>query len=109
MLTRCIDSLARKVHYTCDWFFAFSWGLITGFNSPFPWFYPLFFTVMIIHRATRDIQRCRERYGEAWKEYERRVPYLFIPVGLSRTVSQTEANYASLVCHLKATELYLDS
>ncbi|PYH49583.1 c-24(28) sterol reductase [Aspergillus saccharolyticus JOP 1030-1] len=71
--------MARKVHYTCDWFFAFSWGLITGFNSPFPWFYSIFFTVMIIHRARRDIERCRERYGEAWREYERRVPYLFIP------------------------------
>ncbi|KAE8409197.1 ergosterol biosynthesis ERG4/ERG24 [Aspergillus pseudonomiae] len=71
---------ARKVHYTCDWFFAFSWGLITGFNSPFPWFYSVFFTTMIIHRVIRDIQRCRERYGEAWAEYERRVPYLFIPV-----------------------------
>jgi delta24(24(1))-sterol reductase len=35
---------------------------------------------MIIHRARRDIMRCRERYGEAWMEYERRVPYLFIPV-----------------------------
>ncbi|KAF9891868.1 C-24(28) sterol reductase [Aspergillus nanangensis] len=71
--------MARKVHYTCDWFFATSWGLITGFNSPFPWFYAIFFTVMIIHRARRDIERCRERYGEAWMEYERRVPYLFIP------------------------------
>ncbi|PYI25928.1 Delta(24(24(1)))-sterol reductase [Aspergillus indologenus CBS 114.80] len=71
--------MARKVHYTCDWFFAFSWGLITGFKSPFPWFYSIFFTVMIIHRARRDIERCRERYGEAWREYERRVPYLFIP------------------------------
>lgn len=35
---------------------------------------------MIVHRARRDIQRCRERYGEAWKEYEKRVPWLFIPV-----------------------------
>ncbi|KAL2833482.1 ergosterol biosynthesis ERG4/ERG24 [Aspergillus pseudoustus] len=78
--------LARKTHYTCDWFFAVSWGLITGFNSPFPWFYSVFFTVMIIHRARRDIHRCRERYGEAWKEYERRVPYLFIPVSLRLSV-----------------------
>ncbi|KAK9415391.1 putative Delta(24(24(1)))-sterol reductase [Seiridium unicorne] len=70
---------ARKIHYTCDAFFAISWGLITGFNSPFPWFYPVFFCCMITHRAVRDIQRCRQKYGEAWLEYEKQVPYLFIP------------------------------
>jgi delta24(24(1))-sterol reductase len=37
---------------------------------------------MIIHRAIRDIQRCRKKYGKAWEEYERQVPYLFIPVSL---------------------------
>jgi Delta24(24(1))-sterol reductase len=75
--------LARKVHYTCDAFFAISWGLITGFKSPFPWFYPVFFCAMIAHRAARDIRRCRHKYGEAWLEYERQVPYLFIPVSCS--------------------------
>ncbi|GAB1214923.1 Delta(24(24(1)))-sterol reductase erg4B [Aspergillus terreus] len=71
---------ARKIHYTCDLWFALNWGLVTGFNSPFPWFYPVFFACMISHRALRDIQRCRNKYGEAWLEYERQVPYLFIPV-----------------------------
>ncbi|KAH6630856.1 Delta(24(24(1)))-sterol reductase like protein [Chaetomium sp. MPI-SDFR-AT-0129] len=71
--------LARKVHYTCDVYFATTWALITGFNSPFPWFYPVFFVAMIAHRAWRDIHRCREKYGEAWRQYERQVPYLFIP------------------------------
>ncbi|KAF2275943.1 uncharacterized protein EI97DRAFT_419634 [Westerdykella ornata] len=70
---------ARKIHYTCDLFFALCWGLITGFNSVFPWFYSVFFFGMILHRANRDIKRCRETYGEAWEEYTRRVPYLFIP------------------------------
>ena len=74
---------ARKIHYTCDLYFALNWGLITGFDSPFPWFYPLFFACMISHRALRDIQRCRNKYGETWLEYERQVPYLFIPVSPS--------------------------
>ena len=73
---------ARKIHYTCDVLFALSWGLITGFDSPFPWFYPVFFVVMIAHRTMRDVTRCRQKYGDAWKEYERQVPYLFIPVSL---------------------------
>ncbi|KAK4211660.1 ergosterol biosynthesis ERG4/ERG24 family-domain-containing protein [Rhypophila decipiens] len=71
--------LARKVHYSCDVFFAVSWGLITGFDSVFPWFYPVFFCCMITHRCWRDIQRCRNKYGDAWTEYEKRVPYLLIP------------------------------
>ena len=76
----CVDGYARKIHYTCDLFFALTWGLVTGFSSPFPWFYPLFFAAMISHRAYRDIERCEKKYGEAWQEYKRQVPYLFIPV-----------------------------
>ncbi|KAI4270783.1 MAG: hypothetical protein L6R38_007016 [Xanthoria sp. 2 TBL-2021] len=75
---------ARKMHYTADMYFALSWALITGFSSPLPWFYPVFFFIMISHRAYRDIQKCEVKYGEAWQEYKRQVPYLFIPVLMSR-------------------------
>jgi delta24(24(1))-sterol reductase len=93
---------ARKVHYTCDAYFAITWGLITGFNSPFPWFYPVFFCCMITHRAIRDIQRCRLKYGEAWTQYEQQVPYLFIPVSLNLTrLSRYVSDFVGLVRDLK--------
>jgi len=73
---------ARKIHYTCDLFFAVSWGLVTGFRSPFPWFYPVFFFGMILHRTWRDGQRCAKKYGASWDEYKEAVPWIFIPVSL---------------------------
>jgi len=43
-------------------------------------FYPLFFTSMIIHRWQRDDQRCREKYGDKnWSAYCKEVPYVFFP------------------------------
>ncbi|KAK9446802.1 ergosterol biosynthesis ERG4/ERG24 [Limtongia smithiae] len=72
-------TIIRKPNYVPDMFFSLSWGLITGFRSPFPWFYGLFFMVMIIHRTYRDVNKCRRIYGEAWRRYEKEVPYLFIP------------------------------
>lgn len=78
----CVDGYARKIHYTADMYFALAWALITGFSRPLPWFYPVFFAIMISHRAYRDIKKCEAKYGEAWQEYKRQVPYLFIPVSL---------------------------
>ncbi|KAF7931348.1 hypothetical protein EAE99_003819 [Botrytis elliptica] len=72
--------LARKINYSFDLYFTVSWGLFTGFDSPFPWFCLVFFTVMIARRAMRDITKCRQKYGDAWRQYEKQVPYLFIPV-----------------------------
>ena len=54
--------------------------LILLLRSPFPWFYFIFFMCMIIHRTQRDVARCRRKYGKAWEQYEKQVPYLFIPV-----------------------------
>lgn len=76
--------LARKIHYSCDVYFATSWGMVTGFASPFPWFYAVFFVPMIAHRAARDIHRCKNKYGAAWVEYEKLVPALFIPLSWSQ-------------------------
>jgi len=70
---------ARKIHYTADVAMALSWGLICGFDHFLPYLYVSFFVVMILHRAGRDIARCKRKYGEDWDRYCEEVPYLFIP------------------------------
>jgi len=70
---------ARKIHYTCDIVMGLSWGLNCMFENFLPYFYVCFFTVMILHRYTRDDERCRRKYGKHWDEYCKRVPYIFIP------------------------------
>ena len=70
---------ARKIHYTADVAMALSWGLICGFDHFLPYLYVTFFVVMILHRAGRDIARCKKKYGADWDRYCEEVPYLFIP------------------------------
>lgn len=71
--------MARKINYTGDIIMALSWGLITGFGCIITYFYSIYLCILLIHRAMRDDHQCSLKYGEDWKEYKKRVPYLFIP------------------------------
>ncbi len=46
--------LARKINYTGDWLFGLSWSLFTGFGSILTYFYPIYFAILLVHRAWRD-------------------------------------------------------
>lgn len=66
-------------NYTADWIQALTWGLSTGFASPIPYFYPVFFFVVLVHRCSRDFERCARKYGEDWERYCELVRWKFIP------------------------------
>ncbi|KAH6584540.1 hypothetical protein BASA60_000941 [Batrachochytrium salamandrivorans] len=70
---------ARKINYTGDWLMALAWCLPCGFDTPIPYFYVIYFAVLLIHRAHRDEIKCRSKYGSDWDIYRKKVPYLFLP------------------------------
>lgn len=70
---------ARKINYTGDWIMGLSWCMLTGFNSPIPYFYCIYFGILLIHRAIRDDHVCAIKYGSDWAIYKRKVPCIFVP------------------------------
>eukprot|EP00967_Tisochrysis_lutea_P013055 scaffold14543_cov30-Tisochrysis_lutea.AAC.2 len=71
--------MARKINYTGDWLMGLAWSLTCGFTTPIAYFYPVYFAVLLMHRAWRDDHACSLKYGADWLEYKQRVPFVFIP------------------------------
>jgi 7-dehydrocholesterol reductase len=71
--------VARHFHYLPELGLAIAWTLPVGFDRPLAWFYPLFLAILLTHRSLRDDERCARKYGEAWDEYRRRVPWRMLP------------------------------
>ncbi len=71
--------IARHVNYTGDLMMALAWCLPCLFGSPLPYFYVIFFLVLLLHRERRDHSACLGKYGADWEEYCRRVRWRMIP------------------------------
>uniref|UniRef100_A0A8C5K5H3 Delta(14)-sterol reductase LBR n=1 Tax=Jaculus jaculus TaxID=51337 RepID=A0A8C5K5H3_JACJA len=69
----------RHPNYLGDLIMALAWSLPCGFNHLLPYFYVIYFTVLLIHREARDERHCRRKYGLAWEKYCQRVPYRVVP------------------------------
>uniref|UniRef100_A0A673AVH5 Delta(14)-sterol reductase TM7SF2 n=1 Tax=Sphaeramia orbicularis TaxID=375764 RepID=A0A673AVH5_9TELE len=71
--------LVRHPNYLGDLLMALAWSLPCGFSHLLPYFYVVYFTILLIHREARDERQCRDKYGVAWDTYCRRVPYRIFP------------------------------
>lgn len=58
-------------------------GIVLALGHPWdawlPWLYPLYYVCLLVTRERDDDGRCRDKYGDLWDEYCRRVPYRIIP------------------------------
>lgn len=95
---------ARHINYLGDWIMAWSYCLPTGiagyaiqqqkstssrlevvqgegrgWGMVFTYFYLIYFAVLLIHRASRDEEKCMRKYGEDWVEYKAKVPSVILP------------------------------
>lgn len=71
--------LSRHFNYVGDLLMAASWSLPCLFGSPLPWFYPIYFAILLIHRERRDHHFCQNKYGEDWDRYCKRVRWRILP------------------------------
>jgi Delta14-sterol reductase len=56
-----------------------TWCLVGGFDSIVPYYYAIYFMILLVHRSIRDDDLCQQKYGKDWDEYKKQVPYRFIP------------------------------
>lgn len=71
--------LSRHFHYIPEIAGAFFWALPALFTHFIPYFYVLFLTILLTHRAFRHDKRCADKYGKYWDQYCEKVPYKIIP------------------------------
>lgn len=79
LLTSGYWGLSRHFHYVPEISLAFFWTLPALFGSVLPYFYVIYLTILLVHRAHRDDERCAAKYGTAWSEYRSAVPYRIVP------------------------------
>jgi hypothetical protein len=50
-----------------------------GFDHVIPYFYAIYFSILLIHRDLRDGHACHKKYGKDWDKYCEIVRWRIIP------------------------------
>merc|ERR1711920_176510 len=71
--------IARHINYTGDLMMGLAWSLPCGFGHLIPYFYPVYFACLLLHREARDEHLCAKKYGKDWAKYKSIVRYRLVP------------------------------
>jgi len=71
--------VARKMNYFGDLIQSLSYALPCLTANPLPYINVIFLTSLLIMREQRDHRWCKAKYGDAWDEYCKAVPYRIVP------------------------------
>jgi Delta14-sterol reductase len=63
--------LSRHPNYWGDIMLGIAYSLPCGFSSVLPWAYPIYLTLLLVHRFVRDDERCSQKYKEVGWESAR--------------------------------------
>lgn len=69
----------RKPNYVGDLLLAVAFSLPCGLGAFWPWIYPTYLFILLLHRQRRDDHKCAHKYGALWTAYTERVPYVLVP------------------------------
>ncbi|XP_063933284.1 delta(14)-sterol reductase TM7SF2-like [Zophobas morio] len=70
---------ARHINYFGDLLIGLTWCLPCGFDHAVPYFYILYFALLLLHRERRDDAKCLEKYKDDWIKYRTLVKYRIVP------------------------------
>ena len=71
--------IGRHLNYTGEICVYLAFILTTGCVSWLPFLLPLWLVALLSHRAWRDEQRCRAKYGDLWGRYKRHARFSMVP------------------------------
>ena len=71
--------ICRHPNYVGDLMMGLAWCLPCGLTHVIPYFYIIYFTILLVHRQLRDEGHCRAKYGKDWDRYCGIVRWRLIP------------------------------
>jgi hypothetical protein len=71
--------LARHSNYLGDLMMGLAWCMATGVSRVVPYFYFIYFVILLVHRERRDHDHCARKYGTDWEKYTAKVRWRILP------------------------------